>query len=195
VSFSLPRLEPQETYDVHATPVWGPRSVGDHVLAVIEQIPYDEIELNSGETVQVQPLNRSKVSSLAAKEVIAAQRLDGQAQEIAGADVKKIRHYDELVAEGLSPLRLICLDDQGRLLWETALPADRGALCGEPAAAEGGFVLASRFGIVWKIRAQSGEEVSQLATGQPLAAGPLAINGTQLVLTGRDATLHVAALP
>lgn len=195
IALGLPRLEPKREWDLFASPVWGPRRVGDRVLAVVELAPFDEVHMTSGEVLRVHPLNRRDMLTLSPKEPVVARRIDGQDFQATGGQIKQIRHFDDIVASGLASAQLICLDDEANLLWQAPLPAGFGAPCGDPLAMDQALLIASTTGSLWKINAANGEEFARVETGQPLVAGPLRINDQQIVLTGRDATLHVAAAP
>jgi len=85
---------------------------------------------------------------------------------------------------------LFCLDDASNEDWRVPLPY--GALAGAPLSDEGGYLLATQSGVVYRIAADSGAELGKIEIGEPLVAGPVAL-GQRLLLTGYDGTLLVVA--
>jgi len=85
---------------------------------------------------------------------------------------------------------LLCLDDARKEIWRVPLPY--GLLAGAPLSDDGGYLLATQNGVVYRIAAESGAELAKIEIGEPLAAGPVAL-GQRLLLTGHDGTLLVVA--
>jgi len=88
--------------------------------------------------------------------------------------------------------QLHCLDAEGQMAWQVALPY--GPLAGDPLATEGGFVLASQSGVVWCVEADTGKEAGKIEAGCPLATGPVAL-GDALLVGGDDGSLFKIQKP
>jgi len=84
---------------------------------------------------------------------------------------------------------LLCTDGE-KLLWQA--PLARGPLASAAIAPGGMLLCSSTRGAIWTIDG-SGEEVSAVDLGQPLAAG-LAVAGDRILAAGHDGTLHVIAV-
>jgi outer membrane protein assembly factor BamB len=82
--------------------------------------------------------------------------------------------------------QLFCLDPDGKLLWQAALPY--GPLAGTPLPVGNHLVLAAVSGVVWRIEAASGQQVGKVEVGQPLGSGPVLL-GDRLLVGGHDGSL------
>jgi outer membrane protein assembly factor BamB len=88
--------------------------------------------------------------------------------------------------------QLLCLDDQGKLVWKVDLPY--GPLAGPPLAVDDHYILASTRGVVWRVEAGGGKELGKIETGRPLGTGPVLL-GDGLLLSGHDGTLYRVERP
>ncbi len=87
---------------------------------------------------------------------------------------------------------LYCFGSTDRLIWHIPLPY--GTLAGAPLALGNYFVLASTRGVVWRVDRKNGKELGKLDLGQPLATGPITLDG-RLFLGGRDGVLYSIKSP
>ncbi|GAG03282.1 unnamed protein product, partial [marine sediment metagenome] len=88
--------------------------------------------------------------------------------------------------------QLYCLDSNQTLLWNINLPY--GPLAGTPLpVGDDEYILASSGGVVWRVKADSGEELAKTETGYPLSTGPVRM-GNQLLVGGSDGCLHTIEL-
>ncbi|MBL9124483.1 MAG: protein kinase [Planctomycetaceae bacterium] len=83
---------------------------------------------------------------------------------------------------------LICVDPQGKIRWQVALPA--GPLASVPIEFDGSLWGASRRGKVWRFDPQTGAEQATIEVGETLNAGPV-LAGARLLLSASDGTLLV----
>ncbi len=99
------------------------------------------------------------------------------------------------VLVGAEDGRVLVLDDQKQVSADLAF--DYGPLAGTPLEHDGGYLLASKQGVVWQIR-PSGEgkweEAGRVDAGCPLASGPVVLEN-RLFVAGHDGTLYELALP
>jgi hypothetical protein len=87
---------------------------------------------------------------------------------------------------------LACFDDQRQMLWKVAWP--HGPLAGVPLAAKDGYLLAAVSGTVFRVAADSGQELGKCDVGEPLDAGPVAV-GDRVCLAAHGGALLVVAAP
>lgn len=88
--------------------------------------------------------------------------------------------------------QLYCLNDKQKLLWKVDLPA--GPLAGRPLEIEGGYLLASSGGLLWRADAATGRELARLEIGQPLGSGPVLV-GDRVFVGAHDGTLFQVSRP
>ena len=87
---------------------------------------------------------------------------------------------------------MICVDGSQQTKWKISLAF--GEPIGVPLASADSILIAYRTGQLQKLDISSGDEVSSIATGQPLAAGPVRLQ-KRIVLTAHDSTLLVVDQP
>lgn len=83
---------------------------------------------------------------------------------------------------------LLAFDDQQTLVWQ--IPWKHGPLAGEPLATDDGLLLSTMTGQVYRLAAESGNELASVDLGEPLATGPVAL-GDRWLLAGYGGTLMV----
>jgi hypothetical protein len=83
---------------------------------------------------------------------------------------------------------LLAFDDQQTLAWQ--VDWKHGALAGAPLATDKGLLLSTMAGRLYRIAADSGDELATVDVGEPLATGPVAL-GDRLLLAGYGGTLMV----
>ena len=88
--------------------------------------------------------------------------------------------------------QLSCVDGAGALFWQA--PLGQGCVVGSPLELRGALVASSTVGTVYRLAADSGKVLSQVALGQPLALGPVRWH-ERLLFAGSDGALHVLAEP
>jgi len=87
---------------------------------------------------------------------------------------------------------LVCFDESQQQLWKAAWP--HGPLAGAPLTGKDGILLATVSGTVFRIAADSGEQLAACDVGEPLGAGPVAI-GDRLCLAAHGGALLMVACP
>lgn len=87
---------------------------------------------------------------------------------------------------------LACFDEAGQQLWKVAWP--HGPLAGAPLAGKDGYLLATVSGTVFRMAADSGQELGKCDVGEPLGAGPVAV-GDRLCLAAHGGALLMVASP
>lgn len=91
------------------------------------------------------------------------------------------------------PDGLVCLGGDGRVRWQR--PPEHGFIAGPPVALpEGDLLVAHQSGLVCRLDAATGKELSRHEVGEPLA-GPICIRKSQAYLAGSDGVLHRIPLP
>jgi outer membrane protein assembly factor BamB len=88
--------------------------------------------------------------------------------------------------------RLLCFGDRQDLLWQVDLPY--GPLAGPPWATAGQFIMASQSGVVWRVNAATGKELSKVETASPLGTGPVAL-GNRLFVGSHDGCIYEVEMP
>jgi hypothetical protein len=88
--------------------------------------------------------------------------------------------------------RIYCLDGQQRLVWDVDLPY--GPLAGPPLPSGDDYILAAASGVIWRVRAATGEETAKSETGCPLGTGPVLLDD-RLLVSGHDGTLYLVDQP
>ncbi len=91
--------------------------------------------------------------------------------------------------------RLLLLDDRGALVGE--VPFSHGPLAGTPLSYEGGYLMASFNGAVWRVQKDAGgawAETGCVELNLPLASGPVSAGG-HLFVVGHDGTLLAIPAP
>jgi outer membrane protein assembly factor BamB len=83
--------------------------------------------------------------------------------------------------------KLLCVDDQAKLAWQTELSS--GPPVGTPIEATGAYLVATGRGLLLKNDAASGKPSAKLELGRPLASGPVSLGGRMFV-GGADGTLY-----
>ena len=74
--------------------------------------------------------------------------------------------------------------------WTVPLPY--GPLAGEPLLDGDAILFASVSGIIWKVDAQTGEELAKIDVKEPLGTGPVVL-GKRLLVCGGDGTVHIVS--
>ncbi|HVW36425.1 MAG TPA: PQQ-binding-like beta-propeller repeat protein, partial [Pirellulales bacterium] len=87
---------------------------------------------------------------------------------------------------------LACFDESRQQLWKVAWP--HGSLAGAPLAGKDGYLLATVSGTVFRMAADSGQELGKCDVGEPLGAGPVVI-GDRLCLAAHGGALLLVACP
>lgn len=82
---------------------------------------------------------------------------------------------------------LLRLNGGAQPQWTCPLPY--GLPVAPPGELNGDYFFASVGGVVWRVAAETGQEISKTDLNQPLAAGP-AVVGSRLLLGGSDGVLH-----
>jgi outer membrane protein assembly factor BamB len=91
------------------------------------------------------------------------------------------------------PDGLVCLGGDGRVRWQR--PPEHGFLAGPPVALpEGDLLVAHQSGLVCRLDAATGKELSRHEVGEPLA-GPICIWKSQAYLSGSDGVVHRIPIP
>lgn len=91
------------------------------------------------------------------------------------------------------PDGLVCLGADGRVRWQQ--PAENGFLAGPPVAlAEGDLLVAYQSGVVCRLDATNGKELSRQTINEPLG-GPVCVWKSQAYLAGSDGVVHRISLP
>lgn len=85
-----------------------------------------------------------------------------------------------------------CFDAAGQNAWKQ--PASHGSLVGEPLAVEGGIVLATVSGVVYRVAADTGVAAGEMTLDRPLASGPQTL-GSNLIVAGHDGSLYLVPQP
>ena len=88
---------------------------------------------------------------------------------------------------------LHCFQPGQKRRWSTPSRI-HGRPVGPPLQIDGDYVFASQNGMVWRISANSGEELSKVEVGEPLSLGPVAFRD-QLLLGGKTGALRVISMP
>jgi outer membrane protein assembly factor BamB len=88
--------------------------------------------------------------------------------------------------------KLFCLDDRQELLWQVDSPY--GPLAGMPWEAGDSYVLASQRGVVWRVDAATGKELSKVEAGCPLGTGVADLGG-RLFVGSADGCVYEVKMP
>jgi outer membrane protein assembly factor BamB len=98
-----------------------------------------------------------------------------------------------IVLVAAEPDGLVCLGGDGRVRWQQ--PPDKGFLAGPPLALpEGDLLVAYQSGVVCRLDAATGKELSRHDVGEPLA-GPVCIWKSHVYLSGSDGVVHRISIP
>lgn len=87
---------------------------------------------------------------------------------------------------------LSCLDDEQNEVWRISW--SHGPLSPDPLFDADAYFVGSQAGGVFRLSAQTGEELGAIDVGEPIASGPTAL-GDRLLLAGYGGTLMVVARP
>ena len=93
---------------------------------------------------------------------------------------------------------LIATDNGELIRWGTepqptwTVPLPYGPLAGEPLLDGDAILLASVSGVVWKVDAQTGEELAKIDVQEPLGTGPVVFR-KRLLVCGGDGTVHIVS--
>lgn len=87
---------------------------------------------------------------------------------------------------------LICFEAGQTQRWISKLPY--GPLAGLPLEDQGGYILASTSGMVWRVSGADGSEISKVDVGEPLGLGAAAFGTAQLLVSGADGTLFIIGM-
>ena len=117
---------------------------------------------------------------------------EGKSFELGGGRVWGPQGFGRRVLLATAEGRLLCLGDRQNLLWQIELR--HGPLAGPPWDAGRQFVLASTHGVVWRVDAANGEELSKIDSGCPLATGVVEVAG-RLFVGSPDGCLYEVTLP
>jgi outer membrane protein assembly factor BamB len=91
------------------------------------------------------------------------------------------------------PDGLVCIGGDGRVRWQQ--PPENGFLAGAPLALpEGDLLVAYQSGVVCRLDAATGKELSRREIGEPLA-GPAVVWKSHAYLSGSDGVVHRISLP
>ncbi len=88
--------------------------------------------------------------------------------------------------------QLFCFGAKGEKLWQSHLAY--GPLAGAPMVVEGGLIIASVNGVIWRVDAKSGKEQGKVETGRALASGPAAV-GDKVFVVGTDGSIYEVKQP
>ena len=88
---------------------------------------------------------------------------------------------------------LYCFQTGQQHKWTVPIPY--GTLVGRPLELDATFIFACQAGIIWRIDADTGEEIGQVDIGEPLGTGPVVYGANTLLVAGHDATMYVVAIP
>ncbi len=88
--------------------------------------------------------------------------------------------------------KLMAIDGQGALAWEVPLTIAKFA--GAPVVSDDSIMIASQSGAIVRMRLADGSEAGRVDSGEPLASGPVVLNG-RLVVATRDSALLVVEAP
>ncbi|MBN2473032.1 MAG: PQQ-binding-like beta-propeller repeat protein [Pirellulales bacterium] len=144
-------------------------------VAVLGEVAY---AVDAGKTLQVLKLPK-------------LTRLEDRQRLLGGPCVWGPRRVGESVMLSTDD-QLLCLDAMGHLVWQVELPY--GPLAGAPLAAGDHYVMAAAGGVIWRVEAVTGRELSQVDSGRPLATGPVLL-GSRLLLGGHDGSLYLVEPP
>jgi len=98
-----------------------------------------------------------------------------------------------IVLVAAEPDGLVCIGGDGRVRWQQ--PPNQGFLAGPPVAlGDGNLLVAYQSGIVCRLDAANGKELSRHDVGEPLA-GPVVVWKTQAYLSGSDGVVHRISIP
>jgi outer membrane protein assembly factor BamB len=98
-----------------------------------------------------------------------------------------------IVLVAAEPDGLVCIGGDGRVRWQQ--PPENGFLAGSPLALpEGDLLVAYQSGVVCRLDAATGKELSRREIGEPLA-GPALIWKSQAYLSGSDGIVHRISIP
>ncbi|MHC4176450.1 MAG: outer membrane protein assembly factor BamB family protein [Planctomycetota bacterium] len=129
---------------------------------------------------------------LAVFELPELTRAKHQEQSLSGRCVWGPRLVGRHVMLATDDEKLLCLAGSGELRWRAELPYS--PLAGTPLDSGDHYVLAAVGGVVWRVDAETGEELGKIETGRPLGTGPVLL-GKQLLLGGRDGSLYIVEQP
>ncbi len=91
------------------------------------------------------------------------------------------------------PDGIVCIGGDGRVRWQR--PTDQGFLAGPPLGLpDGDLLVALQSGIVARLDAATGKELSHHDVGEPLA-GPICVWKSQAYLSGSDGVVHRVSIP
>jgi outer membrane protein assembly factor BamB len=91
------------------------------------------------------------------------------------------------------PDGLVCISSDGRVRWQR--PTEQGFLAGPPVGLpDGDLLMALQTGVVARVDAATGKELSRHDVGEPLA-GPVCIWKSQAYLSGSDGVVHRVSIP
>jgi len=116
----------------------------------------------------------------------------GRPQPLSGRCVWGPRQVGDHVMLATADDRLYCLDGQQKLLWEIDLPY--GPLAGAPVKSGDDYILAAAGGVIWRVRAATGEETAKTETGCPLGTGPVLLDD-RILVSGHDGSLYLVEQP
>jgi hypothetical protein len=99
-----------------------------------------------------------------------------------------------LVLVEAEPDGLVCLASDGKIRWKQATSV-HGPIAGPPlATSEGDLLVAFQSGIVCRLDAATGKELSKHDVGEPLF-GPTCLQGANVYLSGSDGVVHRTSVP
>jgi outer membrane protein assembly factor BamB len=99
-----------------------------------------------------------------------------------------------LVFVAAEPDGFVCVSGDGKIRWQQATRV-HGPIAGPPlATSEGDLLVAFQSGIVCRLDAATGKELSKHDIGEPLF-GPLCVQGANVYLAGSDGVVHRTTVP
>jgi len=148
-------------------------------LAAADDAVYGVVRNTGGDTI----------AALDAAELTIAQEFDLAGERVTWGPVR----LGDAVFAVTDGTKLRCYDASRQARWETPGVA-HGRPAGKPLLVGNDLVFASLDGWIWRVSAQTGQELAQDKLDEPLGAGPVAF-GTRLLLCGNDGSLHVVPMP
>jgi len=98
-----------------------------------------------------------------------------------------------IVLVAAEPDGLVCIGNDGRVRWQQ--PPLNGFLAGPPLGLlEGDLLVAYQSGVVCRLDAANGKELSRHEVGEPLA-GPTLVWKSHAYLAGSDGVVHRISIP
>jgi len=88
--------------------------------------------------------------------------------------------------------QLLCVEPDGRQRWQAAL--ESGPPVGTPTIDGAQLLLASAQGVIWRLDLASGKMLASSDAGEPVASGPVLVNG-KILVAGKSGTLIVVPNP